>query len=167
MRYSTALSGLLKDALNALMTLSFSNPMSIIFLTISSYSEPVTNVDSALSNDTCDDAPGVGSEGWEGVVVAMAEAASVVDSSFFSVDVSSFVVGVVFAVSVEAAGVASVAAAEEGCEVVSCLGASVLGACFGWGWRREISTQLYVYVIVEWRGEVYTKSLTFTMQMWY
>ena len=46
-RYSTALSGLLKLARSALTTLSLSNPIDMIFTTIFSYSEPVTNADSA------------------------------------------------------------------------------------------------------------------------
>jgi len=48
-RYSTALSGLLKAARKAFTTSSFENPISHRFLTIVSYSEPVTNVEAACS----------------------------------------------------------------------------------------------------------------------
>jgi len=45
MRYSTALSGLLKAARRAFTTSSFPNPMSHSCFTVFSYSEPVTRVE--------------------------------------------------------------------------------------------------------------------------
>lgn len=73
-------------------------------------------------------------------MLALAVVCCVLDSSFFSTDddVSSFDASEAFEVSVGAAAAAAAAAGgavsvavAEGCDVGSCFGASVLGACFG------------------------------------
>ncbi len=76
-RYSTALSGLLKLALNALITWSRSNPMHIISCTVFSYDSPVTRVLSAADMDASVSVP----EGWQDVLVVLVVASTVPEAS--------------------------------------------------------------------------------------